>query len=755
MRPNTAGKVICLFTLALIVAGCTRSPAARSAGYLESGKKFLSHKDYTRAVLEFKNAIAATPKNGEAHYQLALAYLDSGDPVSAIESFRKAAELKHAGAQLKLAEMMTASSDTAVLEEAQRRAQSVLAGAPNNVDALNALAVAEWKLGKGATAEQRLEQALGKFPTSLSASVTLAQMKLARKDYAGAEKVLLDAARQAPGAAGPQVALGQFSLLAGNPADAEKHFQQALRIDGKEALALLGLASIQFRAGRNDEADKTFARISALSNKAYRPLHALFLLQTGKREAAIAELEMLAKADPSDSTIRTTLVEAYFASGRASDAERVLRPVLEKNPHDIEALLQHAKLSIGGGKYEQAQEDLRGVLQFQPNSAEAHYLLSRAYKARGLSMNQRQELSETLRLKAAYLPARLELTQLLIQSSAAKSALEIIDETPAEQKNTLPVIMQRNWVLLALGNWPELRKGIAQGLTLQRVPELVLQQGLLSFKDQNYQAAQMAFEEVLKASPADVRALQALAESYRVRKETALAIQKVRQYAAAQPGSAPMQQLLGSFLLNSGDRVAARTAFQTARNADPNFLPATLALVQMDMSESQWSDARRLLEGAYARDRNNPSIQMWLASLEEKTGNYAAAVDYYRKVLGTDSDNPGILNNLAYLLADQLHQPDEALKYAQRAQELVPENASIENTLGWVLYQKGLYSAAVPHLERAVAKEDTARRRYHLAMAYLKLGQERRGREILQAAFKMDPSLPEAKTAEELLGRSR
>jgi uncharacterized protein HemY len=109
-----------------------------------------------------------------------------------------------------------------------------------------------------------------------------------------------------------------------------------------------------------------------------------------------------------------------------------------------------------------------------------------------------------------------------------------------------------------------------------------------------------------------------------------------------------------------------------------------------------------------------------------------------------------MLNNLAFLLADQANQPDEALKLAQQAKELAPRDPSVDDTLGWVYYCKGLYPVAVKHLEAAVAKEPNARRKYHLAMVYLKSGDRKRGAEVLNQALKLDATLPEAATAQKL-----
>ena len=139
--------------------------------------------------------------------------------------------------------------------------------------------------------------------------------------------------------------------------------------------------------------------------------------------------------------------------------------------------------------------------------------------------------------------------------------------------------------------------------------------------------------------------------------------------------------------------------------------------------------------------------------MELTDGKSAAALDHYRKVVALDENNAFALNGVAYLLAES-KQPDEAMKFAQKAKELAPDDASVADTLGWTYFQKGLYSLAVTNLEGAIAKEGTVVRRYHLAMAYLKAGDPKRGRQTLDVALKMNPNLPEAKAARQAFGLS-
>src|ERR1035438_557770 len=101
---------VCVVILAL--TGCSQSPQAREAKYLEKGRKEFQKKNYAVAVLHFKNAMEAQPRDAEPYYQLGLAYLGSNDFNTAASYFRKASELnpKHTGAQLKLAELMDRKS---------------------------------------------------------------------------------------------------------------------------------------------------------------------------------------------------------------------------------------------------------------------------------------------------------------------------------------------------------------------------------------------------------------------------------------------------------------------------------------------------------------------------------------------------------------------------------------------------------------------------------------------------------------------
>jgi tetratricopeptide (TPR) repeat protein len=744
-----------LALLALVLSGCARSPEAKKARYIEAGKRLASKKDYSRAILEFKNAAQVTPKDPQPYYEAALIYITLSDWNNAVTLLKKVIELdpRHTAAQLRLAQIMAGTSDVELLNDANKRLNELLSISPDTMDVLTALAVTEWKLAKKEDAEQHLREAFEKFPDHLSTSVALARIRIANRDFAGAEEILKKTAGQTPPSANSLVALGAFYAFRGRSAEAEQQFRRAIQVDGKHGLALLHLAAIQLRAGKPEEAEQIYKQLSAIGRQ-YRPLHALFLLESGKTEAAINELEKLWKADPEDRYTRNQYVAALVSSGRSASAEELLTQVLKKNPRDTDALLQRSRLHVNAARYVEAQRDLNQVLHFQRDSAEAHYLLSKVHEARGEMLNQKEKLGQVLQLKPDALKARLELANLHMRSNAAKLALSVLDEAPGAQKNEAPVVAERNWALIASGQVAEAQKAIEQALSKTRTADLLHQDAYMKLGAKRYDEARKSLHEALAKNPEDVRALTLLVRSHAVQKQMAAAVKEVQAYAAQRPKAAPVQVFLGRVLLDSGNRAQARSAYEAAKAADPKLVEADLMLAQLDTIEGKLDQATQRLTGVVTKaGKAGPIVSLWLGQVEEMKRNPSAAIAHYRKVIEANENNAVALNNLAYLLAEHTNQSDEALKHAQKAKELAPENPDYEDTLGWVLYRKGLYDLAVKHLESAAAKKNAAVLKYHLAMAYAKAGNQQRARTTLEDALRVDPNVPEARAAKELVGQ--
>ena len=701
----------------------------------------MAQQDYARAILQFRNAQQAMPGDAEPYYQLGLAYLATRNFPAAAGALRKATELnpKHEAAQLKLSELMLATRDKAYIAEATDRLSAVLGNSPRNVEAIDRLALGEWELGKAEAATNRLEEALRIFPTHLSTSVTLAEIKLSQQDLPGAEQVLKAAVAAAPESSPAALALGQLYILLRDPAKAEAQIQRALTLDPKSGPALSSLAAIQISGSRLEDADATFRRLAALPDAKYKTAHAAFLYRSGKREAAIQELESLFKANTNDRRIRTLLVSGYFTLNKLSEAQNTLNAALKRNPKDVDALLQRSELYLKSSRVRDAENDLQTVLHLTPDSAEAYFNLARVNAAQGLTKAQQEHLTKALQLNPRFTPARLSLARSLLRDKNPQMALDLLDQAPDREKHLLAVVLERNWALLQLGNLQAAKEGIAVVFQSARLPEAMLQDAVLKMAQRDYSGARETAEQLLKQDPAQMAAAGLIAEAYAREKQIPKAVDRLKQLAVAQPKSAPLQHLLGIWSARAGNAAEARKAFEAAKSLDPQFRPAVLSLAQLDLQQGQNDSARQALSTMQTWDPNDVTALLLLAEADGRTGDREDALKTYRAVLDIDASNLVALNNLAYYLAAE--DPDEALRFAQRAVEIAPDSANVQDTLGYIYLRRGMYSMAAPHLKTAVERESSPARQYHLGVCYLKMGDRTSGLPLVREALAKEPNL--------------
>ena len=522
----------CLGIAALAVASCR--PESRSAGQTlpRAWRTGSPKKDYANAVLDFKNAARTLRNNPEPYYQLGLISVSTGDYPSAVAYLRKAIDLdpQHRGAQLKLIELMNASQSPELLKQAAGMERSLMSRSPRDPEVLTSSAITEILQQKPADAQQHLDQVLSEFPSNLQSAKALAVLKLSANDVAGAEEVLKSAAASAPREAAPALALARLYLLVGKKDAAEEQLQRGLTIDPSNEEALLDLARLQVAAGRNADAEKTFARISALPERKYLPLHALFLLRTGSYDQGLKELQDLVNRNPKDKNLKAVLTDAYIGLQRFEEARKLVDSQLKASPTDRQALLQRALLLLREQKFDQAEADVRQVLQNAPESALAHYLKARVDFARGRTLEQRQELAEAIRLDPRLLAARIELARALAQANGAAAALDLLDHVPSDQAQLPTVVVQRNWILLQMGKTKEAKASVEQALNRSRTPELLLQDGLLLLQDGDIAKSREVLNEAIKSDPSDPRLLDALGATYLVAKKPDEALRAVEQH---------------------------------------------------------------------------------------------------------------------------------------------------------------------------------------------------------------------------------
>jgi tetratricopeptide (TPR) repeat protein len=658
--------------------------------------------------------------------------------------------------------------------------------------------------------------ACARTPSAQAAKfVAKGQKRIAEKDYQRAALEFRNAISLVPKDAEPLYQLALAHLYSGDYDSGVQELRQVLELDPKHTGAHLKLVELRAGAepgesGANIQ-EIAHRRLQAILDSPDAAASQTSASQTSASQASIDELERDFQHRPTDAQLQNHLLRGYILAGRFPDAERSVQKILainqshrkraqrvsllkklaidiftspEPDPEadkkaqcepdsasedpecsstekkdandldgssDVMPLVMRAQVYLATVRAKEAEQDLIQALARNSHNVLAHYLLSKVHQVHGAENARRHELSQAVDFAPNWLRPRLELAHSLTEDGQPAAAIEILEDMPREQQSDLAVITEFNWALLALDDRIGLRRSLNRVVD-QKNPDILIQEGILRLRVRDMVGARRFFQLALQIKPEDIRAADAVAQSYFSENKPDLALGAVRDYASRYPKSGGLQYLLGTWLVRLNYPGEARTAFDAAINAAPGFLAALEKRADLDIASGNPDAALQAIASIAAAPGGESSAELALGMIEERTGgNRESAIAHYRKALNADPDNIVALNNLAFHLAAAGNRSDEALTLALRARKLDPSNASVNDTLGWAYYNTGAYQLAVRYLQEAVAQEVKAGRKYRLAMALYKTGEREKARASLRDALKIDASAPEAAVASQLI----
>jgi len=177
---------------------------------------------------------------------------------------------------------------------------------------------------------------------------------------------------------------------------------------------------------------------------------------------------------------------------------------------------------------------------------------------------------------------------------------------------------------------------------------------------------------------------------------------------------------IGDVYRRKGDDASAVGALQKAREVAPDSIPVLMTLALTLDHAGKWNEARQVYEATLKLDANN--------------------------ALG--------LNNLAFLIAENNGDLDEALTKAQKAKQLMPNVYEVSDTLGWIYLKKNLSDNALEIFQDLVGKAPKQSTfRYHLGMALYQKGDKPKAIRELTEALKNSPTKLEREKIQQTLNK--
>ncbi len=183
-----------------------------------------------------------------------------------------------------------------------------------------------------------------------------------------------------------------------------------------------------------------------------------------------------------------------------------------------------------------------------------------------------------------------------------------------------------------------------------------------------------------------------------------------RQALAINPDFEAAQLDLAAAQIATGKNAEALTTLQDWRNRKPATFALEYLLGLACHAQEQYADAVTHFSAAETLARTGETNRLdtgfyfQLGVAHERLGKRETAAQYFEKAIALAPDHADALNYLGYMWAEQGQNLSRARELIERALKLAPDNDAFLDSMGWVLFKLGDARAALPYLEKSVAK---------------------------------------------------
>ncbi len=446
-------------------------------------------------------------------------------------------------------------------------------------------------------------------------------------------------------------------------------------------------------------------------------------LQTDQANRATEALSSFIKHS-SDS--KTAIDEVVLTLMRDADRARsldIMANLASKHSGEVEIIVAQARMALSMattmGAREDALKHAQAALAIDPNNGGALLVKAQALGAMGKPEEGIVDIRKALEGDEPNVELRLGFAQLLVDAGRHDDASEQLDILYQQAGSTNP--------------------------------DLLLNIGLLALESKRSEAAIRYLEALLGTGEHTDQAHFYLARLRDQQQEYAIAIEhysEVRDenlYIPAQLRSAELYGLIGE--LDTG-----RQRIQALKNVITNqaLLPQVITTeARMLQDADDGAEAINILSEGLLSFPDSGELLYARALTADANNDSAMLRSDLSRLIEVEPDNAHAMNALGYHLADNNIELERATVLIERAHQLIPNDAAIMDSLGWVRYKTGDHAAALDYLKQAYELLPDPEIAAHLGEVMWILGDQDEAQELWNKALVESPEHPKLKQAME------
>ena len=529
---------ICLF-LVVACSGQTKEEM------LQQGNQLRDQGNLRGAIVLYKNALEKDANFVAARFELADAYLNSGNFSRAEKEFQKVLHQKPSKieAQLKLA---TAYIQQRQTEKALLELDKYIAKNPETAESDVLYGLAHVTSGDFASAESFFNKALQLDGRSTDARLNLARVALQRKDFDKARSYLQDLLSIDNKDLRAYYLLANIENLVGQREAALKVYQELLAVDSQQLEALYMSGILQMDLGDLAAAEQTVATLSKSfpNHPAADRLKGILLYRQGKFKEAVVPLQAALKTEQHPLSF-FFLGLSYFSLQQYEQALSQFQKALDITPDFERARLLVAMTLLKQKRIDDAIVEVKRVLEKNPNNAYAHNILGSAYLATGHYDEGMDELEAATDLDPSLADAQMK--QGLFHLAKGEGALG--EAGLLKAVNAAPEVLNTRLMLVTH-----------------------------YLRQKNYSAAIETLQSGINGKPSDALLNNYLAAAYFSQRKTDKAIAALRAAEQAKPDYLTPYFNLASYYVSQAEYPQAVSEYQKVLALDAKNLKGLLGL---------------------------------------------------------------------------------------------------------------------------------------------------------------------------------
>jgi len=727
--------------LSLLGQALEKSPKLYDAWQLK-GDILYAQGDVKGSSEAYRKVLDVKPDHLPAHSSLIGRFLEAGsfdDAGKQLEAMKKVAP-NHPQTSYLQAQLFYRQKN---YKAAQESIQQHLKGVPDSTLGLQLAGAIEYQLQSFSMAETHLLKVLPRTPANGLARRMLIASYLRSGQPVKALDVLQPVLDKIEKDSNMLALAGEVFMQNGNVEKAGIYFAKAAALDPEHSGKRTSLALTYLAKGENETAYRELEQVASVDTGVNADLALIAAQLKGRKfDQALNSIAAMEKKQPENPLAQHLRGTALMGKGDMAAARKSFELALVKNPAYFMAAASLANLDLADKKPEDAKKRFEAVLAKDPKNVQALLALAELHAKAGGKVDEVAALiGKAVAANPAEPKSRLALIGLYLSAREIKRAV-------AAAQDALGVLPDRPEILDAAGRAQQAAEDFNQALaTYGKLAALTpnsplpyIRMAEIQAAAKNRDAAMQSLRKALSVKADSIEAQRGIMMLDLDAGRPAEALAMARQIQKQRPREAVGYILEGDVhALKKSWNEAAATYRTGIKQSGATELAVKLHAVLAAGGGA--GEADRFAESWLKEHAKDGQFRLYLAEAASARKDYASASKHYRVLLDAQPNNPGVLNNLAWVSAQ--NKDPKAIEYAEKAYQLAPDQAAIADTLGGLLIEKGDTARGLELLQKAVSlAPQSAVIRFNFAKALVKSGKKDEAKKQLDDLARLGDKFP-------------